>query len=73
MLIAITLGLPIFTVLMAFGNVLGVGAGTIIYTFGWAKRNGEGQADCRYSATLLAYLTINPLTRSSLLLMILRC
>lgn len=30
MLSAITLGLPIFTVLMAFGNMFGVGAGTFI-------------------------------------------
>lgn len=30
MLTAITLGLPIFTVLMAFGNMLGVGGGTFI-------------------------------------------
>ena len=30
MISAITLGLPIFTVLMAFGNMFGVGGGTFI-------------------------------------------
>lgn len=30
MLTAITLGLPIFTILMAFGNMLGAGGGTFI-------------------------------------------
>lgn len=30
MLTAVTLGLPIFTILMAFGNMLGAGGGTFI-------------------------------------------
>lgn len=46
MLTAITLGLPIFTVLMAFGNVLGVGGGTFITPLGGAKRDGKREKGC---------------------------
>lgn len=43
MLTAITLGLPIFTVLMAFGNVLGVGGGTFVTRLAGQKRRKKGK------------------------------
>lgn len=55
MLTAITLGLPIFTVLMAFGNVLGVGAGTFVTRLAGQKETEKGM---RIAGILLLYLLI---------------
>lgn len=73
MLTAITLGLPIFTVLMAFGNVLGVGGGTFVTRLAGEKNPEKGRRIAGYSfyasiiagivIALLAFLAINPITR----------
>lgn len=73
MLTAITLGLPIFTVLMAFGNVLGVGGGTYITRLVGQKESEQGKRIAGYTfyasiivgilIALIALLTINPITR----------
>ncbi|MDH6429831.1 MULTISPECIES: MATE family efflux transporter [unclassified Paenibacillus] len=73
MLTAITLGLPIFTVLMAFGNVLGVGGGTFITRLAGQKETEKGKKVAGYTfygsivvgllIALIAWLAINPITR----------
>ncbi|MHA6530606.1 MATE family efflux transporter [Paenibacillus sp. BAC0078] len=73
MLTAITLGLPIFTVLMAFGNVLGVGGGTFVTRLAGQKETEKGKRIAGYTfyasiiagivIALLAFLAINPITR----------
>lgn len=73
MLTAITLGLPIFTVLMAFGNVFGVGGGTFVTRLAGEKNTEKGKRIAGYTfyasiiagivIALLALLAINPLTR----------
>lgn len=51
MLTAITLGLPIFTVLMAFGNVLGVGGGTFVTRLAGQKETEKGKRVAGYTFT----------------------
>ncbi|QUL53144.1 MATE family efflux transporter [Paenibacillus tritici] len=73
MLTAITLGLPIFTVLMAFGNVFGVGGGTFVTRMAGENNTAKGKQIAGYTfyasiiaglvIALLAMLAINPLTR----------
>ncbi|MEK4157792.1 MULTISPECIES: MATE family efflux transporter [Paenibacillus] len=73
MLTAITLGLPIFTVLMAFGNVLGVGGGTFVTRLAGQKETEKGKRVAGYTfygsivvgllIALIAWLAINPITR----------
>ncbi|MDR9855925.1 MATE family efflux transporter [Paenibacillus sp. VCA1] len=71
MLSAITLGLPIFTVLMAIGNIFGVGGGTFITRL---VAKGEGEKAKRVAGysfygslvagiiiALAAYFTVNPI------------
>jgi len=71
MLAAITLGLPIFTVLMAFGNVLGVGGGTFVTRLAGQKDTEKGKRIAGYTfyasiiagilLALVALLAINPI------------
>ncbi|MDH6369929.1 multidrug efflux pump [Paenibacillus sp. PastF-3] len=73
MLTAITLGLPIFTVLMAFGNMLGVGGGTFITRLAGQKDTEKGKKVAGYTfygsiivgilIALLAMLAMDPITR----------
>jgi putative MATE family efflux protein len=73
MLTAITLGLPIFTVLMAFGNVLGVGGGTFVTRLAGQQDTEKGKKVAGYTfyasiivgllIALFAWLAINPITR----------
>ncbi|ULO09049.1 MATE family efflux transporter [Paenibacillus sp. 19GGS1-52] len=73
MLTAITLGLPIFTVLMAVGNVLGVGGGTFVTRLAGQKEAEKGKRIAGYAfygsliagilLALVAFLAINPITR----------
>ncbi|KGL46907.1 MATE family efflux transporter [Listeria sp. SHR_NRA_18] len=73
MLSAITLGLPIFTVLMAFGNVFGVGGGTFITRLNGQKDTEKGKRIAGYTfyasiiagllLALLAFFLINPITQ----------
>lgn len=60
MLSAITLGLPIFTVLMAAGNVFGVGAGTFITRLvgGGTPEKGKKIAGYAFYGSLIAGLLI---------------
>ncbi|WP_379161565.1 MATE family efflux transporter [Paenibacillus sp. sgz5001063] len=73
MLTAITLGLPIFTVLMAFGNVLGVGGGTFATRLAGQKETEKGKRIAGYTfyasiisglvIALIAFLAIHPITQ----------
>lgn len=60
MMSAITLGLPIFTVLMAAGNVFGVGAGTFITRLvgGGTPEKGKKVAGYAFYGSLIAGLLI---------------
>lgn len=68
---AITLGLPIFTVLMAFGNVFGVGGGTFITRLAAQGDSRHAKQVAGYSfyasiaagllIALLSFLCINPI------------
>lgn len=72
MLSAITLGLPIFTVLMAIGNVFGVGGGTFVTRLMGAKETNKVQRVAGYTfygsliagilIALIAFIFINPIT-----------
>jgi len=72
MLSAITLGLPIFTVLMAAGNVFGAGGGTFVTRLIGGKEAEKGKSIAGYTLygsiicgiviALLAFLLIHPLT-----------
>lgn len=73
MLTAITLGLPIFTILMAFGNMLGAGGGTFITRL-VAKQNIEKAKKIAgytfYSSIIIgillgiiAMITLNPIVK----------
>lgn len=71
MLSAITLGLPIFTILMAVGNIFGVGGGTFITRLIAKDKEEEAKQVAGYSfyssliisilIALIAYLAISPL------------
>lgn len=73
MLSAITLGLPIFTVLMAFGNMFGVGAGTFITRLVAIDESKKAKNVAGYSfygsiilgvlLGAIAYLLINPIVK----------
>lgn len=60
MLTAITLGLPIFTVLMAFGNVFGVGGGTFVTRLAGEKNTEKGKRIAGYTfyASIIAGIVI---------------
>lgn len=69
MLTAITLGLPIFTVLMAFGNMFGVGGGTFITRLIAQKKTEEARRIAGYTfyssiivAILIAIIAIFMIT-----------
>ncbi|MBC2366607.1 MATE family efflux transporter [Listeria booriae] len=73
MLSAITLGLPIFTVLMAIGNVFGVGGGTFITRLIGQKDSEKARRVAGYTfygsiiagilISLLAMLFVNPISQ----------
>ncbi|WP_238326768.1 MATE family efflux transporter [Paenibacillus graminis] len=73
MLTAITLGLPIFTVLMAFGNVLGVGGGTFVTRLAGQKETEKGKRIAGYTfyasiiaglvIALIAFAAVNPIVQ----------
>ncbi|WP_379134113.1 MATE family efflux transporter [Paenibacillus sp. sgz500958] len=73
MLSAITLGLPIFTVLMAIGNVFGVGGGTFVTRLVGGKEGEKGKRIAGYTfygsiiagilIAVLAFLFVDPITR----------
>ena len=72
MLSAITLGLPIFTVLMALGNVFGAGGGTFVTRLAGGKETGKAKRVAGYTfygsiiagilVALIAFLLVNPIT-----------
>ncbi|MBY9078083.1 MATE family efflux transporter [Paenibacillus sp. HN-1] len=71
MLSAITLGLPIFTVLMAVGNVFGVGGGTYVTRLAGSKETAKAKKIAGYTfygsiiagllTALLAWLFLGPI------------
>ncbi|MFE4713931.1 MATE family efflux transporter [Paenibacillus sp. NPDC056722] len=73
MLSAITLGLPIFTVLMAIGNVFGVGGGTFVTRLAGERETEKGKRIAGYTfyssiiagllIALLAFLLVNPIVQ----------
>jgi multidrug efflux pump len=73
MLSAITLGLPIFTVLMAIGNVFGVGGGTFVTRLAGGGEAHKGKRIAGYTfygsilagllIGLAAFVLVNPITR----------
>lgn len=73
MLSAITLGLPIFTLLMAVGNVFGVGGGTYVTRLAGGKETKKGKSVAGYTfygsiiagilIALIAFLSVNPITQ----------
>ncbi|AIQ12770.1 MATE family efflux transporter [Paenibacillus durus] len=73
MLSAVTLGLPIFTILMALGNMYGVGCGTYISRLLGEKRNDEAKSAASFAlygslitgaiVILLALLFIHPIVQ----------
>lgn len=73
MLSAITLGLPIFTILMAFGNVFGVGGGTYITRLIAQKEVNKAKRVASYTVfastiagiviAIISIFMINPLIR----------
>ncbi|MDO3411542.1 MATE family efflux transporter [Saccharibacillus sp. CPCC 101409] len=64
MLSAITLGLPLFTLLMAFGNVFGVGAGTFATRLfaGGNESHGKRVAGYAFYGSIIAGLVIGLLS-----------
>lgn len=73
MLTAVTLGLPIFTVLMAFGNMFGVGGGTFITRLAAKKKFEEAKHIAGYTfyssiiaavlIAIIALFTITPVVK----------
>jgi putative MATE family efflux protein len=73
MLTSVTLGLPIFTILMAFGNMFGVGGGTFATRLAGKKETNKGKIIAGYTfyasiiagilIAVLAFLLINPITQ----------
>jgi len=73
MLTAVTLNLPIFTILMAFGNMFGVGGGTFITRLIAKTKIKEAKAIAGYTfyssilssvlISILAFFAINPIVK----------
>ncbi|WP_088186119.1 MATE family efflux transporter [Desulfosporosinus sp. FKA] len=74
MLTAVTLGLPIFTILMAFGNMFGVGGGTFVTRLIAQEKVEEAKGVAGYTfyssiiasilIAIIAFLIINPLVKT---------
>lgn len=74
MLTSVTLGLPIFTILMAFGNMFGVGGGTFITRLIAKEKIEEAKGIAGYTfyssiiasilIAIIAFLAINPIVKT---------